>query len=139
LVSSIDRLTRSHGTLSAIRERGVHVHSLSRRERTERDQDEAITWSHSLMTERKIAAAEGQQRARLAGKKFGDPTGGRLRKQRADARAQRAMRQIREARAAGATSYRELAAQLNARGYPAPGGKQWHAATIGRVLKRIRE
>ena len=43
---------------------------------------------------------------------------------------------IRKAQKAGATSLREIAAALNARGVPTVRGGQWHAKSVANVLER---
>ena len=43
---------------------------------------------------------------------------------------------IREAQKAGATSLREIAAALNARGVPTARGGQWHAKSVANILER---
>src|SRR6476469_2773757 len=43
---------------------------------------------------------------------------------------------IREAQKAGATSLREIAAALNARGVPTARGGQWHAKSVSNILER---
>ena len=43
---------------------------------------------------------------------------------------------IREIRKAGATTLREIADVLNARGVPTARGGQWHATTVNNVLAR---
>src|SRR6478736_4490346 len=43
---------------------------------------------------------------------------------------------IREAQRAGATSLREIAAALNARGVPTARGGQWHAKSVSNILER---
>jgi hypothetical protein len=45
---------------------------------------------------------------------------------------------IREARAAGAKSLRQIAAALNARGIATARGKKWEAVTVANVLRRAR-
>jgi hypothetical protein len=46
---------------------------------------------------------------------------------------------IREARAAGAKSLREIAAVLNGRGVKSPHGAQWRAQTVATALARVGE
>jgi DNA invertase Pin-like site-specific DNA recombinase len=43
---------------------------------------------------------------------------------------------IRESQRAGATSLREIAAALNARGVPTARGGQWHAKSVSNILER---
>ena len=43
---------------------------------------------------------------------------------------------IREAQKAGATTLREIAAALNARGIPTARGGQWHATSVKNLLQR---
>ena len=43
---------------------------------------------------------------------------------------------ISEAQKAGATSLREIAAALNARGIPTARGGQWHAKSVANILER---
>ena len=43
---------------------------------------------------------------------------------------------IREAQKAGATTLREIAAALNARGVPTARGGQWHATSVKNMLER---
>ena len=45
---------------------------------------------------------------------------------------------IREAQKAGATSLREIAAALNARGVATARGGQWYAKSVANVLERAR-
>lgn len=44
---------------------------------------------------------------------------------------------IREAQKAGATSVREIAAALNARGVATARGGQWHAKSVSNILERV--
>lgn len=43
---------------------------------------------------------------------------------------------IRQIKATGATTYRAIAAALNARGIPAPRGGEWHATTVRNIFTR---
>jgi uncharacterized protein YfaS (alpha-2-macroglobulin family) len=45
---------------------------------------------------------------------------------------------IREIKQAGATSLRDIADALNARGIPRPGGRAWFATSVSDALKRTR-
>jgi len=44
---------------------------------------------------------------------------------------------VRELRAAGITSVRKIAAELNARKVPAANGGAWHATSVARLLARL--
>ena len=44
---------------------------------------------------------------------------------------------IREIRASGVTSLRQIAAALNERGIPTPRGAEWQAPQVKRVLERL--
>lgn len=57
-------------------------------------------------------------------------------KARADQRAANVLPVIREIRRAGVTSLRDIAGALNARGFAAPRGGQWHASSVRNVLER---
>ena len=46
---------------------------------------------------------------------------------------------IAELRESGATSLRQIAAGLIAKGVPTPRGGQWHAASVARVMSRVAE
>jgi DNA invertase Pin-like site-specific DNA recombinase len=59
-------------------------------------------------------------------------------KAEADAHALAVMPAIQEAQAAGAKSYRQLAAALIARGVPTARGGKWEAATVRNVMRRPR-
>lgn len=45
---------------------------------------------------------------------------------------------IREAQKAGATTLREIAAALNARGVVTARGGQWHAKSVSNILERVQ-
>jgi hypothetical protein len=57
-------------------------------------------------------------------------------KQAADHHAANVLLVIREVRRAGATTLREIADALNARGISTPRGGQWYAASVRNVLAR---
>jgi DNA invertase Pin-like site-specific DNA recombinase len=46
---------------------------------------------------------------------------------------------VRELRASGLTSLRQIAAALNERGIPTPRGAEWQAPQVKRVLERIAQ
>jgi len=56
---------------------------------------------------------------------------------RADAHAQDSADMIEEARSAGCTSLREIAAHLNEQGATTPKGAAWTAAAVQRVVRRL--
>jgi hypothetical protein len=58
-------------------------------------------------------------------------------KRAADGRANALASTIWQLRAAGITSRRSLAAELNRRGIPTAQGGRWHYTTVVRVLKRL--
>ena len=58
-------------------------------------------------------------------------------KAEADRHAANVLPIIREAQKVGATSLREIAAALNARGVATARGGQWHAKSVANVLERV--
>jgi DNA invertase Pin-like site-specific DNA recombinase len=84
--------------------------------------------------------------AKARGTRLGNPnlaaaraTANASRGQAAIAYAEMVAPAIREARAAGAKSLREIAAALNGRGVKSPHGAQWRAQTVATALARVGE
>jgi DNA invertase Pin-like site-specific DNA recombinase len=103
---------------------------------------------YAALAEKERALISQRTRAALAaakarGQSLGNP---RLSKARAiahaasragaDAHANAVMPAIRDARSAGATSLREIAAALNARGIATARGGKWEATTVRNLLRR---
>lgn len=63
--------------------------------------------------------------------------GGEARRVQADAFAAAILPAIVQARAAGATSYQEVADALNARGIPTARGRRWNRVQVRRIEVRI--
>jgi DNA invertase Pin-like site-specific DNA recombinase len=82
---------------------------------------------------------EALQAAKRRGVKLGKT--GRLRakenKAAASAQAKALLPLVRELRAAGVTSVRAIAAELNRRAVPTAKGGEWHPTSVARVLARI--
>ena len=88
---------------------------------------------------------EALQRAKARGVALGGPKLAEAReaaveklKAIADKHANYALPFIREAQRAGATSLRDIAEALNARGVPTPRGRRWHAMSVKNVLARAQ-
>ena len=95
----------------------------------------------NLISER-TRAALGAAKAR--GVRLGNPdtdkmreAGNTARTARADARAAQILPAIAAARKAGASTLREIAESLNARGISSPRGATWHPASVARALDRL--
>lgn len=143
VVAKLDRLSRSVAFLSALMESGVEfvavdnphanklmVHLLAAFAEHERDQISART---------KAAL----QAAKARGTKLGNPQIDAARngavvalKASADQHAGNVLPIIRAIQASGATSLRDVAAALNARGVRTARGGEWHASTVRNVLGR---
>jgi DNA invertase Pin-like site-specific DNA recombinase len=81
--------------------------------------------------------------AKARGVTLGNPRIGEARKKaaaeivdRADQRAANVIPIIRQIQRSGATSLRQVAEALNARGIPAPRGGEWHATSVRNVMLR---
>lgn len=94
----------------------------------------------SLISQRTKAALTA---AKARGVRLGNPdpdkmreAGNAARTARADARAAQILPAIAAARKAGASTLREIADALNARGIHSARGAEWHPTSVARVLKR---
>src|SRR5262245_50224265 len=92
--------------------------------------------------ERSLIAArtsEALQAAKRRGVKLGETGKQRAMENRAaaDAQARALQLTIRELRAAGITSVRAIAAELNKRKVPTARDGEWHATTVARLLARL--
>lgn len=153
IVANVSRLTRSVAFLSRLLEAGVEVRFC--------DLPQIEGPTGRFMLQQMVAVAELEAgligdrtrkalaAAKARGKRLGTPANlqhqdlgrerGRAAKTRiADARASDLTETIMQIRAAGATSLREIAADLTARGIPtARGGTSWSATQVQRMLDRI--
>ena len=143
IVAKIDRLSRSVAFLSTLMESGVDfvavdnphanklmLHLLAAFAEHERDQI-------SARTKAALAAAKAR------GAKLGNPrlyeargAAAEALKAGADQRAANVLPIIRAVQASGATSLRDVAAALNARGVKTARGGEWHASTVRLLLLR---
>lgn len=143
VVAKLDRLSRSVAFLSALMESGVDfvaadnphanklmVHMLAAFAEHERDQI-------SARTKAALAAAKARG-AKLGNPRLDEARGaaaGAL-KAGADQRAANVLPIIRAVQASGATSLRDVAAALNARGVKTARGGEWYASTVRLLLSR---
>jgi DNA invertase Pin-like site-specific DNA recombinase len=148
VAAKLDRISRRAHTLSALLEEGIRLRTADMP-----DADDFMLRVYAAMAQRereliseRTKAALGAAKAR--GKRLGGDRGhrptttpdvalataGRLRK--AARAACRAAPEIAELRATGATSLRQLAAGLNARGLTTPRGKAWDATAVKRAIER---
>jgi DNA invertase Pin-like site-specific DNA recombinase len=86
---------------------------------------------------------EALSAAKARGVTLGDPKIGEARQRtvaenvdRSDQRAANVIPIIRQIQRSGATSLRQIAEALNARGINAPRGGQWHATSVRNVMAR---
>ena len=149
VVAKLDRLSRNAVFLLTLRDAGVEI--------TAADMPDANRLTVGIMAmiaEHEREAISARTKAALAaakarGVKLGNPrhldrharrlgttTSARVRSAKAAQRASDCASTIAELRAAGASSLRDLAAGLNARGIPSPRGGQWYAASVDRLLSR---
>lgn len=143
VVAKLDRLSRSVAFLSALMESGAEfvacdnphanklmVHMLAAFAEHERDQISART---------KAALAAAKARGTALGNPRIDEARGRAAtalKGDADQRASNVLPIIRAIQASGATSLRDVAAALNARGVKTARGGEWYASTVRNILGR---
>ena len=145
IIAKLDRLARNVAFISNLMESGVEftavdfpqanrltVHILA-----------AVAEHEREMISQRTKAALAAAKAR--GTKLGDPaTSGtapaapprsaHVRRERASKRTADLKPMVAMIRAAGATSLRAVAAELNRRGVPAAGGGTWHANSVRRLL-----
>lgn len=153
IVANVSRLTRSVAFLSRLLEAGVEVRFC--------DLPQIEGPTGRFMLQQMVAVAELEAgligdrtrkalaAAKARGKKLGTPDNlqrqdvgrdrGRAARTRiADARALDLAETIKDVRASGASSLREIATGLNSRGIPtARGGTSWSATQVQRVLARV--
>ncbi|NYZ11189.1 recombinase family protein [Azospirillum sp. RWY-5-1] len=143
VVAKLDRLSRSVAFLSALMESGVEfvavdnphanklmVHMLAAFAEHERDQIGART---------KAALAAAKARGVVLGNpRLGEARSAAVGALKADANrmAANVLPIVREIQAAGATSLRDIATALNARGVKAARGGAWNASSVRNVLRR---
>ncbi len=113
------------------------------------DVDPFILHLFAALAEKERAMISTRTKAALAaakarGVRLGGPKLAKARKSAvasikalADQHAANVLPVIREIRRAGATSLRQIADALNARGITTPRGGQWHASTVRNVLERM--
>lgn len=142
IIAKLDRLARNVAFVSNLMEAGVDfvavdmphasrltVHILAAVAEHEREMISQRT---------KAALAAAKARGVRLGNPAGNPAGLEKARQRASQLASERGEQLRgivgDIRAAGLTSYRQIAAALNARGVEAPRGGRWYPATVQRAL-----
>jgi DNA invertase Pin-like site-specific DNA recombinase len=149
VVAKLDRLSRNVAFLAALQDSGTKfvaadmpeaneltIHIMAAVAQAER---KAI----SRRTKEALAAAKargvrlGGHRGNQADLQKGPAVASRKRSQAAAERADKVMRQIVAIRAAGASSLRQVASQLDQRGIGAPRGGRWSAAQVKAVVDRI--
>lgn len=148
VAAKLDRITRKAHTLSALLEEGIRPRTADMPEA-----DDLMLRVYAAMAQRERELISERTKAALAAAKArgvvlgGDrghrpttapdaalATAARLRKaMRSACRAAPAMAEL---RAAGATSLRQVAAGLNARGLTTPRGKTWDATAVKRATQR---
>jgi len=147
VIAKLDRLSRNVRFIAELQERGARFVAADMPEA-----NEITVTIMSAMAQHERKAISERTRAALAaakarGVKLGTP--GNLRNQRkgsangnavkgrkAQEAAARIAPRIAEARAAGASSLRQIAEFLNARGFRTPRGGQWSAAQVLRADRR---
>lgn len=145
IIAKLDRLARNVHFISGLMESGVEFVAV--------DMPQANKFTVHIMAavaENEAEAISARTKAALAAsaKKLGGrrvtaerfaeirEQGRDARKHTADTFAAQLMRSIREIRADGAESLREIAAELNSRGIDTPRGGEWSAVQVKRVLDR---
>ena len=103
------------------------------RERISRRTKEALAAAKARGV--KLGNPNGAAALKRAGK--GNKAAVAVRMAAADAFAKERAQDIREVREAGASSLREIAVALNARGVTTPNGGPWHATSVKRLLDRL--
>jgi DNA invertase Pin-like site-specific DNA recombinase len=148
VVAKLDRLARNVAFVSALMESGVEftacdfpqanrltVHILAAVAEHEREMISARTKA-ALAAARARGRVLGGHPERLAGHRAaGTARSAQVRRARAAKRATDLAPTVAAIRAAGATSLRAIARQLNARGVPAPRGGAWHPASVRQELR----
>jgi DNA invertase Pin-like site-specific DNA recombinase len=149
VVAKLDRLSRNVAFLAALQDSGARfvaadmpeaneltIHIMAAVAQAER---KAI----SRRTREALAAAKargtklGGSRGNLHDLLKGPAVSAAVRSRTATERAAKVAKQIEAARAAGASSLRQIAARLNEAGISAPRGGRWQAAQIRAVLTRV--
>ena len=145
LIAKLDRLARNAAFLLSLRDAGIEFRACDLPEA-----NRLVVGIMALVAEHEAEMISARTKAALAAAKArGTVLGGFrghvpsdadrelaavLRRERADTHAARVQPTLDELRAAGALSLRQLAAGLNLRGVPAPGGGAWHANAVRRVI-----
>ncbi len=145
VVAKLDRLSRDVHFISGLMAHRVQfmVAELGS------DVDPFILHLFAALAEKERAMISTRTKAALAaakarGVRLGGPKLAKARKSAvasikalADQHAANVLPVIREIRRAGATSLRQIADALNARGITTPRGGQWHASSVRNVLERM--
>ena len=151
MVAKLDRLSRSVAFLSTLQDSGAKFVAA--------DMPEANELTVHLLAavaqaERKAISTRTKEALRAAkerGVKLGNPNGAaalhragkgnraavEARKVAAEGRAIELADEVRDVRAAGAVSLREIARGLNERHIEAPRGGEWHPSGVRRLLARV--
>lgn len=146
IIAKLDRLARNVAFIANLMDSGVEfvavdfpqanrltVHILAAVAEHEREMI-------SQRTKAALAAAKARgvrlgNPANLKDRAEGTAKSAAARRARAEKRAADLRPMLEAIRAAGATSLRAIAAELNARGVPAPRGGIWHANTVRQVIR----
>jgi DNA invertase Pin-like site-specific DNA recombinase len=150
-IAKLDRLSRSVAFLATLQDSGARFVAADMPEA-----DETMVHVMAAFAQRERKAISSRTREALAaakarGVKLGNPNGsaplrraGKGNSAAVAARAQAAgqfardrAQDVREVRAVGARTLREIAAGLNARGITTPNGGPWHATSVSRLLARL--
>lgn len=149
LIAKLDRLSRNVYFISSLMESGVKFVAVDMPEATDMTihilasvaQGEAKAISDRTRTALAAARARGTILGGLRRNSgtihaLGNAQSVKVRQQRAAKRANDLLPAIEQAQAEGASTLREIAAFLNAKGIPTPRGGEWSAVQVKRVLDR---
>src|SRR4051794_29939361 len=145
VIAKLDRLARNAAFLLSLRNAGIEFVACDMPDANRLTVGilacVAEAEAEAISTRTRLALVQARARGRVLGGFKGyvpsaDDTrrSAEVRRERAQEHASRVAPVLAELRAAGATSLRALAAALNSKGVPAPGGGTWHANTVRRVV-----
>jgi DNA invertase Pin-like site-specific DNA recombinase len=143
VIAKLDRLARNAAFLLSLRDAGIEFVACDMPDASRLTVGilACVAEAEAISTRTKAALAAAKARGtKLGGFRGYRPTAAdreraaAARRERAHEHVTRVAPVLAELRAAGVTSLRALAAELNSRGVPAPAGGMWHANTVRRVL-----